>query len=66
MSAWKTGTPKKKGWYLRDYRAMQIATGYSGPPYSVDLWDSGDWYVYDDKCGTNDAVYQDLPWKTIK
>jgi len=45
---------------------MQVATGYSGPPYSVDLWDSGDWYVYDDKCGTNDAVYQDLPWRKIK
>lgn len=73
MNPWKIGTPKKRGWYLRDYRSCQLTTCPECPPFSVDLWEPssdpylkpGVWYVHDDKYGTNDANYQDLPWRKI-
>ena len=66
MAKWNDGnaTPNERGWYLRDYRAMQ-AKYKSLPPFSVDLWEPdpdihsilypGVWYVMDG-VGLNDAA----------
>lgn len=76
MAKWNDGssTPNKRGWYLRDYRAMQ-AKYKELPPFSVDYWEPepkkrsslfpGCWYVIDGE-SVNDATYQHLPWKRIK
>jgi len=74
MPKWQpeTKAPKRRGWYLRDYRSCRVACPEC-PPYSVDLYEPGRdtvrspgfWYVQDG-ASVNDAAYQALPWRRIK
>lgn len=57
--------PKKDGWYMRDYRNPPKPTSGELPPFSVDKFMGGLWYVQNDD-GLNDAWYESLPWQKIK
>jgi hypothetical protein len=57
--------PKESGWYIRDYRKVNI--GFNADPFSVDEYVIHEvgrfWYVSDEK---NDARFTNLPWAKIK